>query len=52
MTELVEVAGYPVALDRAYDPATHLWLKPGGSGVSPGPGVRGCPPGWRPRQAG
>jgi glycine cleavage system H protein len=26
MSELAEVAGFPVALDRAYDPDTHLWV--------------------------
>ena len=26
MTEFAEVAGFPVALDRAYDPQNHLWV--------------------------
>ena len=26
MTELTEVAGFKVALDRAYDPASHIWV--------------------------
>jgi len=26
MTEFAEVAGFPVALDRAYDPENHLWV--------------------------
>lgn len=27
-TDLVEVSGYPLALDRGYDRDTHLWVKP------------------------
>jgi glycine cleavage system H protein len=38
-TEFAEVAGFPVALDRAYDPENHLWVAVGeparGSGGVP-----------------
>ncbi len=29
MSEIAEVAGFPVALDRAYDPAGHFWVSAG-----------------------
>ena len=39
MSEIVEVAGFGVALDRAYDPAGHFWVSvlPDSTGDTPGP---------------
>ena len=39
MSEIVEVAGFGVALDRIYDPAGHFWIAmvPASPGDTPGP---------------
>jgi glycine cleavage system H protein len=39
VSEIVDVAGFGVALDRAYDPAGHFWVAmvPVSSGDTPGP---------------
>lgn len=33
---LTEVQGFPLALDRLYHPATHMWVAPAGTGESGG----------------